>query len=94
MSKKIINEYLSAKEKGEKVSVPRVSFSQILLDWLPLKDFDYEVIDQKQPYLRCRVRGKNKSLVVFKRASGGGFFLQRQRGETRGPRFREAGVLA
>ncbi len=71
MSKAIINEYLSAKERGEKVSIPRVSFSQILLDWLPIKDFDYEVIDQKQPYLRCRVRGKTKALTVVKRARGG-----------------------
>lgn len=72
MSRQTINEYLKAKEKGEKLSVPRVSFSQILLDWLPFQDFDYEVIDQKQTYLRCRVRGKTKSLVVVKRASGGG----------------------
>lgn len=72
MSKQIINQYLKAKAKGEKVSVPRVSFSQILLDWLPFQDFDYEVIDQKQTYLRCRIRGKTKSLVVVKRASGGG----------------------
>ena len=72
MSKKIISEYLKAKGTGEKVSVPRVSFSQILLDWLPFQDFDYEVVDQKQAYLRCRVRGQTKSLVVVKRASGGG----------------------
>ncbi len=74
MSRKIINQYFDARCKAEgKVLSPRTSFTQALLDWLPNQEFDYEIIDQSRPALRCRVRkgGSAKSLVIIKRIKDG-----------------------
>lgn len=72
MSKRIVSDFLSKKSIGDKLPSPKVNFTMALLEWLPIKDFDYEISHASLPNLKCRVRsGGKKTIRVIKRVNDG-----------------------
>jgi len=58
MTKSLIQEFLSQKDSGVDVDSPKIKLTQAVVDWLPVKPYDYSIRDITIPSLSIRVRGK------------------------------------
>tara|TARA_B110000027_G_C16098709_1_gene292027 strand:- start:375 stop:1664 length:1290 start_codon:yes stop_codon:yes gene_type:complete len=71
MTKSMIQEFLSQKDRGVKVESPKIKLTQAIVDWLPLKPYDYSIRDITIPSLSVRVRAKtgNKTFYVVRKVN-------------------------
>ena len=71
MTKSMIQEFLSQKDRGVKVESPKIKLTQAVVDWLPLKPYDYSIRDITIPSLSVRVRAKtgNKTFYVVRKVN-------------------------
>jgi integrase len=74
MSKQIVTQYLEAKANalpGQRISSPKVSINQPLLDWLPTRDFEYYVRHEGLTGLRICVHPTGTKVAeVAKKVAG------------------------
>ena len=61
MTKSMIQEFLAQKDRGVKVESPKIKLTQAIVDWLPLKPYDYSIRDITIPSLSVRVRAPSAS---------------------------------
>ena len=45
MTKSMIQEFLSQKDRGVKVESPKIKLTQAIVDWLPLKPYGYSIVE-------------------------------------------------
>ena len=71
MTKSMIQEFLAQKDRGVKVESPKIKLTQAIVDWLPLKPYDYSIRDITIPSLSVRVRAKtgNKTFYVVRKVN-------------------------
>ena len=71
MTKSIIQEFLSQKDRGVKIESPKIKLTQAVVDWLPVKPYEYSIRDITIPSLSVRVRGKtgNKTFYVVRKVN-------------------------
>ena len=71
MTKSIIQEFLSQKDRGVKIESPKIKLTQAVVDWLPVKPYEYSIRDITIPSLSIRVRGKtgNKTFYVVRKVN-------------------------
>ena len=71
MTKSLIQEFLSQKDSGVDVDSPKIKLTQAVVDWLPVKPYDYSIRDITIPSLSIRVRGKtgNKTFYVVRKVN-------------------------
>ena len=72
MSSKIISQYLTARDNGERINAPRVKFTNAMIDQLPTKPYDYAIGEASVPGLSVRIRKDtgNKTFEVVKKVNG------------------------
>ncbi len=72
MSNKIIDQYLTARDNGERINAPRVKFTNAMIGLLPTKPYDYAIGEASVPGLSVRVRKDtgNKTFEVVKKVNG------------------------
>ena len=71
MTKSVIQEFLSQKDRGVKIESPKIKLTQAVVDWLPVKPYEYSIRDITIPSLSVRVRGKtgNKTFYVVRKVN-------------------------
>lgn len=71
MTKSIIQKFLSQKDRGVKIESPKIKLTQAVVDWLPVKPYEYSIRDITIPSLSIRVRGKtgNKTFYVVRKVN-------------------------
>ena len=71
MTKSIIQEFLSQKDRGVKIESPKIKLTQAVVDWLPVTPYEYAIRDITIPSLSVRVRGKtgNKTFYVVRKVN-------------------------
>ena len=65
MTKSMIQEFLAQKDRGLTSVSPKVKLTQAIVDWLPVKPYEYSVSDITIPSLSVRVRGKTGSKAFY-----------------------------
>jgi len=72
MTKSIVEKFLSQKDRGVKVVSPKIKLTQAIVDWLPVRPYEYSIRDATIPSLSVRVRGKtgNKVFYIVRKVNG------------------------
>lgn len=71
MTKSMVQEFLLQKDRGVRIESPKIKLTQAVVDWLPVKPYDYSIRDITIPSLSVRVRGKtgNKTFYVVRKVN-------------------------
>ena len=72
MSNRIISQYLTARDNGERMNAPRIKLTSAMIEGLPTKPYDYAIGESLVPGLSVRVRKDtgSKTFEVIKKVSG------------------------